>query len=69
VTEYHAVEDVRPAGPEAPAGAVEADLLVADPRWLTRLLLRLAPNASVVGPSDQDTRLSAAAQAALTWYS
>jgi len=69
VTEYHPVEAVRPADPSAPPGSVEVDLLVADPRWLTRLLLRLAPNARVIDPPDHDTGLTAAAQAALTWYS
>lgn len=65
VTEYYPVEDVRPV----PAtGEVEVDLLVADDRWLTKLLLRLAPNASVIGPATFGTGLTAAAQEALSLY-
>ncbi len=33
-----------------PDGWLEVDLEVADPRWLIRLLLRLAPHADVVAP-------------------
>ena len=33
-----------------PTAALEVDLLVADERWLQRLLLRLAPYARVVSP-------------------
>ena len=56
-----------------PAGAdgrrtVEVDLLVADERWLTKLLLRLAPNASVTAPGVVRRRLTAAAQDALSLY-
>jgi proteasome accessory factor C len=47
ITEYYAVEAVRPGA----AGHHEVDLLVADERWLTRLLLRLAPHARVVAPA------------------
>ncbi|MCM3515279.1 MULTISPECIES: YafY family protein [Nocardioides] len=46
VVEYYPVEEVRPQSD----GGVEVDLLVADPRWLTRLLLRLTPHARVVDP-------------------
>ena len=41
ITEYYPVEAVRPGE----AGHHQVDLLVADQRWLTRLLLRLAPHA------------------------
>ncbi|WP_134766025.1 WYL domain-containing protein [Nocardioides sp. 1609] len=64
VTEYYPVEAVRPLGD----GTVEVDLLVADERWLTRLLLRLAPNASVTAPASYGAGLTAAAQAALALY-
>lgn len=66
VTEYYPVEDVRPV-PDT-EGDVEVDLLVADERWLTKLLLRLAPNASVVAPSSYGDGLTAAAQDALDLY-
>jgi proteasome accessory factor C len=46
ITEYYPVEAVRPGED----GHHEVDLLVADERWLTRLLLRLAPHARVVAP-------------------
>jgi len=45
VAEYYSVLAVRDAG----EGAIEVDLPVFDERWLTRLLLRLAPYAVVVG--------------------
>jgi proteasome accessory factor C len=48
VVEYYPVEEVRPQ----PDGSLEVDLLVADPAWLRRLLLRLAPHARVVRPED-----------------
>lgn len=47
VTEYYSPVDVRPAA-NGPDGTVEVDLQVADRRWLLRLLMRLAPYASVV---------------------
>jgi proteasome accessory factor C len=47
ITEYYPVEAVRPGE----SGHFEVDLLVADQRWLTRLLLRLAPHARVVTPA------------------
>ena len=43
VVEYYPVE----TGAARPDGTVEVDLLVADERWLRRLLLRLAPHARV----------------------
>ena len=42
-------------------GTLEVDLLVADERWLLRLLLRLAPHASVLSPpeyAEEFTRLT-----------
>ena len=47
ITEYYPVEAVRPRED----GHLEVDLLVADERWLTRMLLRLAPHARVVSPA------------------
>jgi len=46
VTEYYPVEAIR----ELDGDELEIELLVADPRWLQRLLLRLAPHAAVVHP-------------------
>ena len=65
VIEYYPVEAVRPSGDD---GHLEVDLLVADERWLTKLLLRLAPNASVVRPSSYGEGFTAAAQATLALY-
>lgn len=48
ITEYYQVEAVRPTE----GGHHEVDLRVADERWLTRLLLRLAPHARVVAPAS-----------------
>ena len=64
VAEYYPVETTR----EAPDGGLEVDLYVADPRWLTRLLLRLAPYASVVRPREFTEAFTAAAQEALSLY-
>ena len=64
VVEYYPVEEVRPVAD----GAVEVDLLIADHRWLTRLLLRLAPYAQVVRPDDVAEQFTAAAEAALGLY-
>lgn len=51
VVDYYPVEEVRALG-EGPDAAWEVDLLVADERWLTRLLLRLAPHARLVRPEE-----------------
>ncbi|NGN93741.1 WYL domain-containing protein [Nocardioides sp. KC13] len=48
VGEYYAVID--PV--EQPGGGLEVGLRVYDQRWLTRLLLRLAPYAEIVGTDD-----------------
>jgi proteasome accessory factor C len=64
VTEYYAMQDVR----SQPDGSLEVDLQVADLRWLRRLLLRLAPYASVVGPGEVAEDLRDAARAALRLY-
>ena len=64
VVEYHPVEDVRELG----EGRVAADLLVADRRWLTRLLLRLAPYARVVSPQERHQEFTARARETLSLY-
>jgi len=63
--EYYPVEAVRPQGD----GSLEVDLLVADERWLQRLLLRLAPHARVVSPQEFTESFLTAAQATLGLYS
>ncbi len=63
IVEYYPVQAVRADGEH-----LQVDLLVADHRWLTKLLLRLAPNASVVAPADFDVDFTAAAQDALGLY-
>ena len=65
VVEYYPVEEVRPL----PDGGLEVDLLVADQRWLQRLLLRLAPHARVVSPPELTESFLAAARATLSLYS
>ena len=64
VTEYYPVDDVRPQDD----GTLEVDLQVADERWLTRLLLRLAPYAEVVAPAPYGESFTAAVQDALRLY-
>jgi proteasome accessory factor C len=64
VTEYYPVDDTRPQDD----GTLEVDLQVADERWLTRLLLRLAPYAEVVAPAAYGEAFTAAAQEALSLY-
>jgi proteasome accessory factor C len=64
VVEYYAVEEVR----RRPDGELEVDLLVGDPRWLQRLLLRLAPDARVVAPAELAATFTDAARAALRLY-
>lgn len=64
MVEYYPVEAVRPA----PGGGLEVDLLVADERWLRRLLLRLAPHARVLAPEEFAGAFRAVAQEALALY-
>jgi proteasome accessory factor C len=64
VTEYYQVLETRSLAD----GAVEADLLVADSRWLERLVMRLAPHACVVSPAAWADAVTARAQAALSNY-
>jgi proteasome accessory factor C len=65
VVEYYPVEEVRPRDD----GSLDVDLLVADERWLQRLLLRLAPHARVVSPPEFADSFHAAARATLRLYS
>ncbi len=64
VVEYYPVEEVR----ELDGGRVAVDLLVADRRWLTRLLLRLAPHARVESPSGHHDDFVGRARATLGLY-
>ena len=64
VTEYYPVEEIREVGEDR----LEVVLLVADERWLTRLMLRLAPHATVVSPAAYADTFTAAAQRALSLY-
>jgi len=70
VAEYYSVTAERPQQD----GSLEVDLVVADTRWLTRLLLRVAPHATVVGasgntPVEKFTQsFHASAQQALSLY-
>jgi proteasome accessory factor C len=64
VVEYYPVEEVR----AQPDGSLEVDLLVADPAWLRRLLLRLAPHARVVRPADALKDFTTSVRDALRMY-
>jgi proteasome accessory factor C len=64
VTSYYPVEEIR----EVDQDRTEVVLLVADERWLTRLMLRLAPHATVVSPAAYAETFTAAAQRALRLY-
>lgn len=64
VEEYYAVQAVRPRR----GGGSEVDLLVADERWLQRLLLRLAPYAEVVSPAHFGDGAADAVRRALALY-
>ena len=64
VPEYYPMRARR----ETADGGLEVDLVVADPRWLERLVLRLAPHALVLGPPELAQRCTASAHAALGHY-
>ncbi|ABL82154.1 MULTISPECIES: WYL domain-containing protein [unclassified Nocardioides] len=64
IVDYYPVEAVRPRRD----GALDVDLLVADQRWLQRLLLRLAPHARVVSPADLDQAFTRRAHETLSLY-
>jgi proteasome accessory factor C len=64
MTDYYPVEEIREVGEDR----IEVVLLVADERWLTRLLLRLAPHARVVAPPAFAETFAAAARRTLNLY-
>ena len=64
MTSYYPVEEIREVGQDR----MEVVLLVADERWLTRLMLRLAPHATVISPPAYADTFTAAAQRALSLY-
>lgn len=64
VPDYYPVQDVRRRGD----GMLEVDMVVSDVRWVTRLLLRLAPHASVVAPEEFTETFTAAARDTLAHY-
>jgi proteasome accessory factor C len=64
MTSYYPVEEIREVGQDR----MEVVLLVADERWLTRLMLRLAPHARVLSPPAYADTFMAAAQRALSLY-
>jgi proteasome accessory factor C len=64
MTSYYPVEEIREVGQDR----IEVVLLVADERWLTRLMLRLAPHATVISPASYADTFMAAAQRALSLY-
>jgi len=64
VVEYYQVEATRPRSD----GSLEVDLLVADRRWLERLLLRLAPHAHVRQPAGWGESVTRRARATLGLY-
>ena len=61
---YYPMQEVRPLE----GGVLEVDLPVADPRWLMRLLLRLAPYAAVVAPEEFAETFTATAEETLALY-
>jgi proteasome accessory factor C len=64
IVEYYPVEAVRPRR----GGRLEVDLLIADERWLQRLLLRLAPHARVISPEALQIRFLDRARTTLSLY-
>jgi len=64
VVEYYPVERSRDLG----EGRTEVELLVADRRWLTRLLLRLAPHARVRSPEARHREFTDRAHRTLGLY-
>jgi proteasome accessory factor C len=64
VIEYYPVEAVR----QQRDGSLEVDLLVAEERWLTRLLLRLAPHARVLSPPEYAEAFADAVREARALY-
>ncbi|MGL5810078.1 MAG: helix-turn-helix transcriptional regulator [Nocardioides sp.] len=65
VPEYYATSAVRPHAD----GTMEIDMLIGDEQWLERLLLRLAPHATVISPAGLNRRHVESARQTLTLYS
>lgn len=64
VTEYYRHRDVR----ELTDGGAEVDLEVGDERWLTRLMLRVAPYAQVIAPMEWNEDFRSEARRAVSAY-
>jgi proteasome accessory factor C len=64
MVEYYQVQDTR----QQDDGSLEVDLLVADERWLRRLLLRLMPHAQVLAPARWADAVTEDARAVLRSY-
>jgi proteasome accessory factor C len=64
ISEYYPVQEVREVGD----GRLEVDLLVADPRWLTRLVLGQLPHARILAPEEAAEALRSAAEQTLELY-
>jgi proteasome accessory factor C len=64
IVEYYPVEAARPRR----GGRLEVDLLIADDRWLQRLLLRLAPHARVISPAELQIQFHDQARTTLNLY-
>lgn len=64
VAEYYPVEAVS----EGPDGALDVEMRVADPAWMTRLLLRLSGGVEVLGPDEFIQTYRQAARSALALY-
>lgn len=64
VAEYYPVAATREVGD----GRLEVEMYVGDPRWLQRLILRLAPYATVLEPEEFTESSRAAARDALRLY-
>ncbi|WP_036507733.1 helix-turn-helix transcriptional regulator [Nocardioides sp. URHA0020] len=64
IVEYYPVHAVR----RRRGGRLEVDLVVANERWLQRLLLRLAPHVRVLGPPEYAASYADAARATLNLY-
>jgi len=64
VAEYYPVEATR----ETADGSLEVELRVADRAWLQRLLMRLTPHVTVLGPEEFTTAYRDATSAARSLY-
>ncbi len=64
VAEYYPVESVR----ELPSGGLQVTLRVTDPRWVSRLVLRLGGAGRIVSPPELAGAATQAAELALAGY-